>query len=96
MGDEKEMVYLIEEFAENGTLSDLIHQLHLLRGGVSESLAAFLFHGILSGVRSMHERDFVHLDLKPESIYLDSDLQPKIGGFSNMKKTMGHRVKTQK
>jgi serine/threonine protein kinase len=45
-----------------------------------------LFVGLLSGLAAISEAGFVHCDIKPENILLDSDLTPKIGDFGAFKK----------
>jgi serine/threonine protein kinase len=38
-------------------------------------------HGIINGLKYIHNNDIVHRDLNPNNIFLDKNMQPKIGDF---------------
>jgi serine/threonine protein kinase len=40
-----------------------------------------IIKGICSGLNFLHERDIVHLDLKPQNILMDANMIPKIVDF---------------
>ncbi|KAM3207472.1 hypothetical protein ACQJBY_062614 [Aegilops geniculata] len=71
-------VFAVEEYMANGSLSDIIN-------GSSRQLnwtSAFrIIRGIAQGVAHIHTKGAVHLDLKPDNILLDSDMNPKISDF---------------
>jgi serine/threonine protein kinase len=50
----------------------------------SAPVARFYFLGILKGMSCLHENCFAHRDLKPDNIFLDEWLRPKIGDFGNI------------
>lgn len=55
------------DYAENGTLFDVITQLK----GLGEVGARFFLIEIIKGMKNLHDKNIVHLDLKPENILLD-------------------------
>ncbi len=53
-------------------------------GGLDWSTRLRIIEGITQGVVYLHthsEKPIVHLDLKPDNILLDSNMNPKIGDF---------------
>ena len=45
-----------------------------------------MVHGIAQGLHYLHEQRVVHLDLKPDNILFDSDMNPRISDFDIAKK----------
>ena len=62
--------------ADVGTLRDL-----LARGQVPTKEGLEIFRGICAGVRAAHERDVLHLDLKPGNILLRDGKVPVVADF---------------
>jgi serine/threonine protein kinase len=40
-----------------------------------------IIKGICNGLEYIHEKGYIHLDLKPDNILLDDDMVPKITDF---------------
>uniref|UniRef100_A0A0E0ML20 non-specific serine/threonine protein kinase n=1 Tax=Oryza punctata TaxID=4537 RepID=A0A0E0ML20_ORYPU len=75
----EEFLLLVEEYMTNGNLGNLI-----CGGQLDWSTRLRIIEGITQGVvylRTHSEKPIVHLDLKPDNILLDSDMNPKIGDF---------------
>lgn len=70
-------VYMVMEYAENGSLFGYQN----LRRTFSEEEASVFFEQTLAAVEYLHARDFVHRDLKPENLLLDRDLNIKVCDF---------------
>ncbi|KAK4540347.1 hypothetical protein LTR36_009304 [Oleoguttula mirabilis] len=73
-------LYIQTEFCENGTLKDF-----LLQTGFKGRLDDFRIWKILielsHGVKSIHDSNFIHFDLKPANIFIDWEGGLKIGDF---------------
>lgn len=75
-----EFLLLVEEYMANGNLSNFIYGEQL-----DWSSRFRIIQGITQGIIYLHTHSgkptIVHLDLKPDNILLDSDMNPKIGDF---------------
>ncbi|KAK5124432.1 hypothetical protein LTR85_001649 [Meristemomyces frigidus] len=76
----KSHLYIQTEFCENGTLKDF-----LLQTGFKGRLDDFRIWKILCelshGVKSIHDSNFIHFDLKPANVFIDWAGGLKIGDF---------------
>ncbi|OLL24803.1 Serine/threonine-protein kinase plo1 [Neolecta irregularis DAH-3] len=70
-------VYMILELCENRTLMEFLRR----RKRLSESEARFYLLQILGALKYMHGRKVIHRDLKLGNIFLDADMNLKIGDF---------------
>ena len=73
----KEVLYIQMELCENNTLRDAIDKGQLKE----EDMKWRLISQILEGVDYIHENRYIHRDLKPGNIFLDSHNDVKIGDF---------------
>lgn len=79
---------LFTEFVSNGNLSDLfekqrkIPNLNLM----SDTKKLINIYGIASGMKYIHSQDIIHCQLQTSSIFLDSNLYPKIFEFGQSQK----------
>jgi serine/threonine protein kinase len=71
------LIYLIMEYCEKGELFQYIIDQRKL----NEPFARKMFSQIVNGLIYIHTRNIAHRDIKPENIFLDSDLNAKIGDF---------------
>lgn len=56
-------------------------ELHRRRKAITEPEARFFMKQILVGVGYLHKNDILHRDLKLGNLFLDDNLQVKIGDF---------------
>lgn len=47
---------------------------------------------ILLAIEFIHDRGLIHCDLKPEKIFIDSDLKLKIAGFGSVRRILDDTV----
>lgn len=67
---------IVMEFVRGPTLRE-----RLAQGPIAEKQAIAVFRGICQGVRAAHERDVVHLDLKPGNVLLRDGFVPVVTDF---------------
>src|SRR5579883_2921349 len=69
-----EKIAVVREYAANGTLASYLKR----NLTISWEARAKICHDIALGLFHCHEEYIVHYRLKPENIYLTSDLTPKL------------------
>ena len=80
--DDFSHVYFLMEVCVAGDLATLI----VKRGGFNEREASFYMRCIMEGLDYIHAMGIVHLDLKPENVFVDEKGYAKIGDFGLAKK----------
>lgn len=75
---DKTCVYIVIEIAENAELFDFISE---PEKGFPEKIARFYFIQLINGLKAIHDKGFVHRDLKTENIFLDKNFNLKLGDF---------------
>ncbi|HEX4939294.1 MAG TPA: serine/threonine-protein kinase [Candidatus Kapabacteria bacterium] len=81
-----ETVYMVMEYERGRTLQKEI-QLH--PEGVREELIRHVFYQLLNGLREVHLRKMLHLDIKPANIYLRRDGTPVLLDFGSARRMLG-------
>ncbi|CAK7223231.1 Cell cycle serine/threonine-protein kinase cdc5/MSD2 [Sporothrix curviconia] len=69
--------YLVLELCPNGSLMDMIKR----RKGVTEPEVRFYAVQIAGAIKYMHNKGIIHRDLKMGNIFLDKNMNAKIGDF---------------
>ena len=75
-------IYLVLELCSHGTLFDVL----VRRKKLPENEIAFYLSQLLPGLQYLHSNDILHLDLKPENIFIADDFTLKIGDFGVSKR----------
>ncbi|PNW83271.1 hypothetical protein CHLRE_05g232750v5 [Chlamydomonas reinhardtii] len=73
---EKGKLYIITEYAANGNLHDYIKK---QKSRLTEDLIWKLYIQILLGLNHMHSKKILHRDIKTLNVFLDEDLNVKLG-----------------
>ncbi|CAM6110804.1 unnamed protein product [Calypogeia fissa] len=103
---ETEHLYLVYEFAENGSLSDCLHTDALSRNKLSTKSSSYLSWTMrvqialdaASGLEYIHDYaspSYVHKDVKSSNILLDRSFQAKIANFAMAKSGGGNDMMTR-
>lgn len=71
-------VYMVMEFTEGVNLQDYLKK-H--KGGLSEKFLRVVFPRLLRGLKVIHERDLLHLDIKPGNIHIRRGGRPLLLDF---------------
>ena len=74
---EGNMLYLLLEYAENGSLFFYINS----REGLPEPLALRFLYQTAQAVEHLHEMKLIHRDIKPENILVDKSYNAKLCDF---------------
>lgn len=82
-------VYIAMEYAENGSLLDIIRR----DGYIDEDRARVWFSQLLDGVEYCHGKGVVHRDIKCENLLMDSGYNIKISDFGFARGSMGTQGK---
>jgi len=72
--------YMVMEYEPGQSLGDLLEQ---TGGTLEQSRMLQVFIPILNGLQAMHEAGLVHLDIKPDNIYLCADGRPMLIDFGS-------------
>ncbi len=74
--------YMVMEYEEGESLA---HYLHRTGGFLNESVLLSVFLPILGGLQAVHDAGLLHLDIKPENIYLRTGGQPMLIDFGSVR-----------
>jgi serine/threonine protein kinase len=80
-----ETVYLVMRYERGRTLAEHIQQ---RRGPVEELWVRTTFAQLLSGLREVHARKLLHLDIKPANVFLRNDGSPLLIDFGAARQTL--------
>ncbi|HEY0634440.1 MAG TPA: serine/threonine-protein kinase [Gammaproteobacteria bacterium] len=71
-------VYMVMDYEKGVNLQDYIHRHN---GGLTEKLLNTVFRPLLDGLRYLHDKGLLHLDIKPGNIYLRAGGNPLLLDF---------------
>jgi len=81
-------VYMVMEYAQGINLQEYIRRHN---GSLSEKLIRIVFTALLDGLKCIHSRGLLHLDIKPGNIYLRSGGSPLLLDFGAVHEMMQSR-----
>ena len=76
-GRDGNVVFLVMELVDGGTLRDLMHQ----QGALSVSVTMSILEPLLAALGAAHDAGLVHRDVKPENVLLSSRGEVKVADF---------------
>lgn len=82
--------YIVLDYVEGQTLSDLLKQ----RGCLTEPVLIRLLTELLSGLKCVHEAGYVHRDIKPGNIMIRPDGSAVLLDFGAARQAIGQRSKS--
>ncbi|MSP98594.1 MAG: serine/threonine protein kinase [Betaproteobacteria bacterium] len=80
-----ETVYMVMRYERGRTLQEHIHA---RRGPLSEAWIRSTVTQLLNGLREVHSRKLLHLDIKPANIYVRNDGSPLLIDFGAARQTL--------
>lgn len=78
-------VYIVMAYETGGTLQEFVQK---DKSAVTEVFIRSVFSKLLNGLREVHARKLLHLDLKPSNIYLRTDNTPVLIDFGAARQTL--------
>eukprot|EP01137_Pigoraptor_chileana_P018178 Opistho-2@77262 len=90
--EDKQNVYIVLEMCHNKSMMDLLKK----RERLTEPEARYYFLQILSAIEYMHKNKVIHRDLKLGNLFLNADMEIKVGdfGLATTVDTDGERKRT--
>ena len=85
--EDKEVVCLVLEYAENGTLENYLNEYKIKFKNeneytpLEEKTIIKIFKQLLSAVKYLHSKSIMHRDIKPDNILLDKNNNIKVSDF---------------
>ena len=79
--EEGDVVYLVEDFADCGSLFNIIDDMAEEKRKMDMSMIKHIFKNVLKGVAYLHSRGIVHQDIKPSNILVSSDASVFLADF---------------
>ena len=79
---ENQFLYFIMEFMNNGDLESFYKANNSLKIRIPEEKLWDIFFKSLSGLLHIHKEGLIHRDIKPQNLFIDDNLNIKIGDFN--------------
>lgn len=70
-GEQKDKLYMVMEYADLGTLSDVLRE----SSTMSEKIVRFFFKQLVEAVCFLHDKGYVHRDIKPSNILVRTEIE---------------------
>jgi WD40 repeat protein/serine/threonine protein kinase len=86
--------YTVMEYEEGQSLADYLKQQAGPR--IDEATILRVFIPVLTGLHAVHEAKMLHLDIKPENIYLRKDGSPMLIDFGSARRAMTETSRAQR
>lgn len=77
VGEENGVYYIIMQFVEGESLERLVKK----EGGLEPKRAARILREIALALKSAHDRNFIHRDVKPDNVFIGKNDSVKLGDF---------------
>lgn len=91
--EENNTAYMVMEYEEG---ESLLSYLKRHGGFLAEPMLLNIFIPVLTGLQAVHDAGLLHLDIKPDNIYLRKDAQPMLIDFGSSRQTRGDVTANQK
>ena len=85
--------YMVMEYEEGESLADYLRR---TSGFLDEQKLLGVFLPILSGMQAVHDAGLLHLDIKPDNIYLRANGQPMLIDFGSARRRRNESAKAER
>jgi len=79
LGDDA--IYIVMEFVDGISLKKYINLSLRSSKSIASNTVRYIFNQVLSAIEFAHQNDIIHLDIKPENILLEGNLNVKVVDF---------------
>jgi len=76
------IIYIILEYMNNGTIKDYIDSFEALKIQIPEKIIWNFLLQSISGLCYIHSKNIIHRDIKPDNIFIDNNMRIKIGDLN--------------
>ena len=73
--------YIVMEYCDGQNLKDFINNNEL----IEEKILYKIIKQICEGIKEIHSKNIIHRDIKPENIFMNDNMEIKIGDFGTSK-----------
>merc|ERR1711991_818726 len=74
-------VYIVMEYARKGNLKQMISKYATGSGALPESMVRKYFVQLALAMKALHDANILHRDLKSDNVFLDEEMNVKLGDF---------------
>ncbi len=85
---ENDTAYLVMQYKPGKTLSDYLQQ----QGALTEPQLKDIFSPLINGLAQMHQEKLLHLDIKPDNIYIPDQGSPYLIDFGGVRYHFGQET----
>ena len=78
---DKDKFYILMEYCDGRNLRDFMNE-HINNGEyIDEDILSNIIKQICLGIKEIHNKNIIHRDLRPENIFMNKNMEIKIGDF---------------
>ena len=84
--NEKDKFYILMEYCDGQNLTSFIKGYKDKNALIEENILDNIIKQISLGIKDIHDKNIIHRDLKPDNIFMNKNMEIKIGNFGISKK----------
>ena len=83
--------YILMEYCDWQTLDDFINKSINNSELIEENKLYKIIRQICAGIKEIHDKNIIHRDIKPENIFINDNMDIKIGNFGILKQFISNK-----
>ena len=89
--NEKDKFYILMEYCDGQNLTSFIKGYKDKNALIEENILDNIIKQISLGIKDIHDKNIIHRDLKPDNIFMNKNMEIKIGNFGISKKLNSYK-----